>query len=482
MSAPEYLTSTIAEVLDFKFEGEIPSQDQLLRALENVEGLFVLDNIEHLLSKESVAWIAAILTKAPGVNLVLTSRERLRLPEEEVIDLGGMSYPPPGTDLQEAASFSAMALFLQNAQRVRPMYEPSDVDLEAMIQICRLVDGMPLGIELAASGVRYFSPQEIRSQLQEKLDLDFGLLDHRPTRHQSLAAVFEHSWSLLSGGEQTIAQRFSVFSGPFDAAAAEAIAGASRGQTALLFDKSFIRRHAATGQFDLHPLMRQFLMAKMTQDPEEYHDVHRRHAEYFEQLLLPEIPSQNMESYYFTLKDGLERNMENVIAAALWQAEEHDFSERRLVNLFERIFFYFARTFRLERWKVVMNELKTALLVRADGCFDERWLTTVLDARIAYVDIRLHAQHRAQKRLEQILPEAVALGNPPLISVCHNLLSICAHYNGDFPSAFEHGNISMEVVEDYPEQFIWPIQRTLGDAAFDAGRLEKSPRSSYEGL
>ena len=412
--------------MDFAFEGEIPSQDQFLRALEHLEVLFVLDNFEHLLSKESVAWIAAILSRAVGVNLVLTSRERLRLPEEEVIDLSGMSYPPAGTNLQEAASFSAMALFLQNAQRVRPMYEPGDEELEAMIQICRLVDGMPLGIELAASGIRYFSAQEIHTQLQDKLDLDFGLQDHRATRHQSLAAVFEQSWSLLSGDEQAIARRFSVFSGPFDAAAAEAITGASRGQTALLFDKSFFRRHEATGQFDLHPLMRQFLKAKLTQDPDENHAVHRRHAEYYDELLLPEIRTQNMESYYFTLKEGLERNMENVIAAALWQAEEHDFSERRLVNLLERIFFYFARTFRLERWKVVMHELKTALMVRADGCFDERWLTTILDARIAYVDIRLHAQHRAQQRLEQILPEAVAVKRcPPDFCLSQSAINLC---------------------------------------------------------
>ena len=98
----------------------------------------------------------------------------------------------------------------------------------------------------------------------------------------------------------------------------------------------------------------------------------------------------------------------------------------------------------------------------------------MLDARIAFADIRLNAKHRAQERLEKILPEVEALGNAPLISVCHNLLAICAHHNGEFKTAFEHGQVSLEVVAELPEQFIWPVLRVLGDAAFDAGQLAYS--------
>ena len=407
LQSADFLITAVAETLGLIFHGAAPSDRQLLDSLGERELLLALDNFEHLITKQSLDWLAAVLNQAPGVKIVLTSRERLRLVEEYVYDLPGMRYPPPDSG-SEAGDYSAVRLFLQHAARLRSDFIPTEEDMAAIVRLCQLTQGMPLGIELAASRIRYASCAEIVRQLQERLDLTFGSWHNLPERHQSLQAVFEHSWLLLVSGEQAITRRLAVFQGPFDMAAAAAVTEGTPAQIALLYDKSFLQRTDA-GRFDLHPLLRHFLADKLAESPAERDEARLRHADHYQEVLALAAGKENMERYYHSLKATLDSNIDNIIAAAIWLAEQRDFSERRLVTLVERLNFYFIRHYLNEKWKVVFQRIINALQAGGTAGHNERWLTSHLSARIAYADICLGAYGRARHRLEAILPEAYEL-------------------------------------------------------------------------
>ncbi|MCI0577457.1 MAG: tetratricopeptide repeat protein [Chloroflexi bacterium] len=472
LPSADFLTTSLAETLDFVFQGAEPSQKQLLDSLHKRELLLVLDNFEHLINEQSLDWLVGILTQAPGVKIVLTSRERLRLVEEHVYDLQGMRYPTSDSS-GEAGNYSAVQLFLQQAAHVRPDFSPTDEDLAAIIRLCQLTQGMPLGIELAASGVRYASCAEILHQLQGRLDLAFGSWRNRPERHQSLQAVFEYSWLLLAAGEQAMARRLAVFQGPFDVAAAAAVTRGTPAQVALLYDKSFLQR-ADADRFDLHPLLRQFLAEKLAQAPAERDEARLRHADYYQQLLASAAGQGNMERYYHSLKSALDSNIDNVIAATVWLAERHDFSERRLVTLVERLNFYFLRHHRHEKWKVVFHQIIQALQANGDNSYEERWLIGHLAARMAYADIYLGAYQRARQRLEAILPEAYELENGALICACLRWLGLIALYEADFGAAFSQVEAAIEAVSAYDPQYRFVAYELLGQIALAAGQLART--------
>ena len=132
----------------------------------------------------------------------------------------------------------------------------------AITRICTLVEGMPLGIQLAAAWVRMLSPQEIAEELERSLS--FLESTHRdvPDRHRSLQAVVGHSWQLLSASEQNILQALSVFRGGFDRSAAESVAGANLMVLSALVDKSLMRR-TSTGRYSLHEVVRQYAAAQL---------------------------------------------------------------------------------------------------------------------------------------------------------------------------------------------------------------------------
>ncbi len=472
LTSSTYLTITLGEILNIRFEGEEPTLDQLIHVLNKREMLLVLDNFEHLVGPDSLSWLDRLLKSAPAIKILLTSRERLRLSEEQVLDLGGLSYPPTGTDEEIASNYDSIRLFFRQVERIHKGYSPKPEDLIAIIQLCQLVDGMPLGIELAAAAVRYFSPVDILDQLREKANLEFSQAPDRPARHQNLQAVFEHSWSLLTEEEQRIARRFAVFQGSFTADAAKAITDSSLTQLALLLDKSFLRRDEKADGFDLHPLMQHYLAVKLSSDPDDENSMRAKHADYYASIIVvPGDPASNMEQHFYQLKRIVDHNQGNIFHAALWFAEQHDFSDRKLVTLIERLNFFFNNTQRFEYLKVIYQQLIDSLHINPDGSFEERWLTAVLEARIAYANIILHARRRAQGQLTTLTRQAYKLKNFPLISYCHSLQGMIAWHDGDFKSASTELEKSVDTVKEFQAQYLWPALRVQGDIAFAAGRL-----------
>jgi predicted ATPase len=190
----------LLEAMDLGLEGPEPALVQVERQLGAKQLLFVLDNFEHLI--EARGSLTDVLKACPNVSLVTTSRERLNLEAEWVLTLEGFPVPAETQAFGDAGAAHALQLFIQRARQARLDFELTDDNLPHVRAICRLVDGFPLGLELAAAWVG-LSPLEVIAQELGRDVMDLATpLNGVHERHQSIRAAFEHSWRLLSAIEQ----------------------------------------------------------------------------------------------------------------------------------------------------------------------------------------------------------------------------------------------------------------------------------------
>ena len=284
LESAEFLVPAIADALKVRFEGPMPPQKQLLDSLCEHELLLVLDNLEHLI-KDGAGLLTDILQAAPGVTLLVTSRERLNLHAETVLSVQGLEFPGEALSKQPVG-YSAVDLFLSCADRAQAGFASAllEEEMAGVVHICRLVEGMPLGIELAAAWTPTFSCREIASQIEGSLAfLSSSARDALP-RHRSLQAAFDHSWRRLPVEEQRVFARLSAFRGGFDREAARQVAGASPRNLPVLIDRSFLTRSPA-GRYSLHELMRQYGADKLAWDPQDAVSTHDDHCRYYARLI-----------------------------------------------------------------------------------------------------------------------------------------------------------------------------------------------------
>jgi predicted ATPase/DNA-binding CsgD family transcriptional regulator len=218
-----------------------------------LNALLVLDNFEHVLGAADL--VAELLAAAPALKLLITSREALNLHGEWVRHIGGMGYPASTDDVAALADYSAVALFIDCARRIG--FSIAEADLPSVAELCRLVEGTPLAIELAAGWLKALSPAEIAAEVRGNIDILASRSRNLPERHSSIRAVFEHSWRLLPQTEREAFLRLSCFRAGFTREAAAAVAGASLHRLAALVDKSMVYR-SASGRYHVHELLRQY--------------------------------------------------------------------------------------------------------------------------------------------------------------------------------------------------------------------------------
>lgn len=335
LSSPDSLVPTLAEAISFSFYrtndpddlGPSPRQ-QLLDYLHEKQMLLVMDNFEHLLDGANL--LDDILTNAPNLKILVTSRERLNLRGEWVLQIGGMPFPAeaePDVRGTGAKGYSAVQLFLNHAQRIDSSFNLDEQNESAVIRLCRLVDGMPLGIELAAAWVQMLTPNEIIKEIETNFDFLETTMRNVPERHRSIRAVFEYSWNLLQPEERQFMGKLSVFRGGFTREAAGFIAMNGRPVATLpllssLVGKSLLQR-AADGRYQLHELLRQYSAEKLTAPAEgddkeivkfKASEAHSRY--YLNRLVEREQDLTNRKQR--PALDELETEIENIREAWRW--------------------------------------------------------------------------------------------------------------------------------------------------------------------
>ncbi|MCL4832509.1 MAG: hypothetical protein KJZ86_08715 [Caldilineaceae bacterium] len=369
------LVSQLADTFQLPFARMGDPFPELLKRLEQKRLLIVLDNFEQLLAHAPL--LSQLLTVAGGVKLLVTSRERLNLPEEWLIHLHGLAVPPDlsGTpaDFSRVPDVSmgapdrsppapALTLFTQRLRQLQLDFAPTGEEGRWAGEVCRMVGGMPLALELAAAWGDVLSCREIVQQLEISLGILRSESLSLPERHRSMAAVLASAWQRLSGEEQQVMARLSLFRGGFTREAAAAVTGASLLLLQGLIHRSLLRR-TGEGRYEMQELIRQYAGERLARQPERHAAAQAAHAGYFAAFI------QAREKELTTnpspaLLDEVAADIENVRVA--WRyALERDEMELLLQMVVGLAKFRHNRA----EWSGVVD---TAYLMAASHC-EETW-------------------------------------------------------------------------------------------------------------
>ncbi len=277
LTTPDHIVTTIADNINFTFGGSDSPTDELLSYLVEKNMLLVLDNFEHL--SESAGLLADMIEAAPRLTILVTSRERLRLRGEHIFEIDGMILPRRNVDVGQLQEYPATQLFLQSAHRVAPDFEIADDNVNEVAQIIRLVQGLPLGIELAAAWIEMLPVEEIVQEIESSLDFLETDLRDVPERHRSIRAVFEYSWNLMTPDERDIFLNLTVFRGGFEREAAQKVTGASLRNLTSLVNKSLLVR-MPSGRYQAHKILRQYAIERWD-DETQRAKIAGQHASYY---------------------------------------------------------------------------------------------------------------------------------------------------------------------------------------------------------
>lgn len=322
LDAADGIVAVMAEALNFSFHAGESQAAQLQGYIREKQLLLIMDNYEHLL--DGVKVLVDLLRIAPGLKVLATSRSRLNLQEEHRFPLTGIDFPE-SISVDMMMQSSAVQLFLENARRVQADFALTDENSASIAQICQLVQGMPLGIILAATWLEMLAPAEIVSELSRSLDFLETDLQDLPERQRSFRAVFDYSWRLLSQAEQEVFQQLSIFRGGFTREAAQEVTGASLRSLMGLVNKSFLQR-ADKERFMVHELLRQFGEDYLSNDSALNQQTRSKHSLFYQQFLTHCEPLLKGKDQQNTLQ-RIALDYENCRLALLWAAENGEIED-----------------------------------------------------------------------------------------------------------------------------------------------------------
>jgi len=324
---PALVPSAIAKALQVQVAPGADVTVPLMAALRTLEALLVIDTAEHLL--EAVAqMVDAIVTQAPGITILVTSRSALKLKHERLVRLAPLGVPDPGMHLEEARTFGAVALLEERARASNPRFELTEDSVAQAIEVCRHLDGIALAIELAAARVPLLGMRGLAERIGQRFRLLASSSPLVPTRQQTLLAAMDWSHDLLSPEEQKVFRRLGVFAGDFSVELATKVARdeslddwAVIDALGALVDVSLVEVDAAVvPRYRLLESARAYALLKMSE--EETHATNRALAT----TLLAMFEVAERESWWRVEADWVAvygAELENMRAALDWSME-HD--------------------------------------------------------------------------------------------------------------------------------------------------------------
>jgi predicted ATPase len=314
----------VAQTLGVREVPGKPILDVLCTQVQGREALLVLDNCEHLLA--ACAGVAdAILRAGAKLTIMATSREPLGLPGEQRYSLPVLSLPEPRATAETTARAEAVQLFVARAQKQQPDFILDAVRSPLVAQICIRLDGIPLGLELAAARVRSLSLEQIHARLDDRFRLLTGGARTAPPRQQTLRATLDWSYDLLHESEKLLLMRLSVFAGGWTLPAAEQVCAGDgvQGQEVLnllasLCDKSLVMVERDDGiyRYRLLETVRQYARERLVERGGGEH-VRTRHRDYF-LALAEEAYLQHSSRELATWLQRLEQEHDNLRSALEW--------------------------------------------------------------------------------------------------------------------------------------------------------------------
>ncbi|HET9223242.1 MAG TPA: tetratricopeptide repeat protein, partial [Roseiflexaceae bacterium] len=474
------LLAALAGAAQFEFYPDVAPHQQLLDYFREKRMLIVLDNFEQLLHTAQA--IAELLAAAPHLRLLVTSRAALSLHDEWFHPIEGLSFPAAPDEIlgvSQLARFDAVRLFEQHARRIRSEFSLGNAAVH-VVKLCRLVEGMPLAIELAASWLKVLTVEQVVDALERGLDILSARDRTTPERHRNMRTVLEQSWHLLTEAEQQALAGLSAFYGRFSATAARAVAGATLDLLATLVEQSLLR-HGADGRFQLHELVRQFAREKLALAPEHESAVRQQHSRYYLALLKgwnSALEADRASSALETSDDA-----ENIQAAWSWAGARQEIAaiEQALEPLAD---FYQSRG--LYQHGLASFASAAAYLATTNGLaaqIEHQQIRTRLLGRQGLFCYLLGDYNAASSYLERCLPAAQALALAHEEALALSLLGQIAAWRGDYELAKQHLRQSLAIsrAQNDNSGSATTLER-LAEILCDLGDLEGAKQLGLESL
>jgi predicted ATPase/transcriptional regulator with XRE-family HTH domain len=444
---PALVAAAVARALGVRETGDRPLSEMLSAAVAGRHLLLALDNLEHLLAAAPL--IADLLAAGPRLAVLVTSRARLRLRGEREMPVPPLAVPAVGDSpvhLDEVTNTAAVRLFVDRAGEVQPGFVLTQENAEAVVEICRRLDGLPLAIELAAARVKVLPPAELRLRLQQRLPLLSGGARDLPLRQQTMRDAIAWSYDLLLAEEQNLFRRLAVFAGGATLDAAEWVVGGSAWGVddgpapttqhpapcildllASLVDQSLLRTSEGaegTPRYVMLETVRDYGLERL-HDSGESDQVRRAHAAYY--LGLAERTDAELTGP--GQARGLERlaiEHDNLRAALTWAlADGGDATAARLVGTLWR--FWWLRGYLSEG-----RAYAEAAAAQGRGTAAERARTLYAAGSLAQEQ---GDYEPAAPLLEAGLAAAREAGDQPVAALCLNELGFIARDLGDYGRA-----------------------------------------------
>ena len=500
-AAPASLAAAIAAALGMTPQG-VDVWTETLRLLRPRRALLILDGFEDLLAapqpragggeeieQGAGRTLVELLEAAPDVQVIATSRVRLGVAGEYVYVVDGLEYPRQAP-VEAAAAAPAVRLLVESARRRMPRFTLTAANVAAVLRICDLVRGMPLGIELAAAWFELLTPEEVATEIAKSVDFLADEHADVPPRQRSLRAVFDWSWRRLSERERQALQRLAVLQGPFAREAAQAITGASlRDLTGLVY-KSLLRWDWAQGAggYDLHEVVRQFAAEQLSQVPSEQATVEARYATFYLELLGGFETRVDARDAPAAIRE-LQAAAVHIGAAWAWAVAHGDLDriDRAMYSLWQ---FYFITG----RWGEAERAFRQAVERLEDG---ERHLGSTATAAAARAPLlskllaihayTLHLRNQNERALA-VAGEAIALaqasGAVEGLSAAEMLCGIVLALTGSPLAARPHVERALALCrqhhEDYPGEMLrdvwWSCEHLLTQICLALGDLAEADR------
>jgi len=476
----EAIIPAIADVIGLAFSGPAEPILQITTFLRTKEILLVLDNMEHLLEGGSL--LGEMLQQTQHIKLLITSREQLYLQWEWLFEVQGL--PIPETIDANLESNSAVMLFIQRASQASQDFSLGTEDPTAVIRICKLVGGLPLAIELAASWVRLLSCSEIAIELEHGLDfLETKKVD-LPLRHRSIKAVFDYSWKLLSDQERILLMQLAVFQGEFSREAAMTAMGASLTILSSLVDKSLLRYKKKTDRYDLHELIRQYAFAQLQSDPVEELRTSEKHALYYANWIAAlEAPFKSAQQPQTSQLIRMETS--NWLAGWHWAVENQRLDILRTMspclNWYFEVHGYYAEA--LSAFRTALDKFRA---IGAPACLtsvEEKNGFAYLVDQVGWFEFRIGNVEQGTALLAESLEIAREYNDIELLYYIHGNWGYLALVNGDISEA---GRLTEESLDygkmlNSPWHIAVPIN-VLGIVAYQQGDLTEAYQQLTESL
>ena len=414
--------------------------------------LLILDNLEQVVSAAGA--LSELLARCPGVTILATSRTALGVAAEREYPVPPLPLPdsalagPATVPLAELASSSAVALFVDRAQAVRPGFALAEGNAAAVAEICRRLEGLPLAIELAAARTRLLDPAALLDRLAASLDaLGTGAVD-LPERQRTLRATVEWSVGLLDDGERSLLETLAVFTGGWTIDAAAQVAGLGEDQALARLEA--LARHSliqldSTGpgpRCGMLETVRAFVAERLAARPDAA-EIQRRHAEYYRALTEQADRPLRGGAGQGEWMERLEAEAQNLAAAVRWYLA---YESAPLPHLFRILWPFWSMRDHLAEARPWVEELLPAASLDPQAQAELGWVAAGTASEVGDDAAALAARRRLAPLLEEIQ-------DPFLHAVCLLAMAWSSPISGDLDGALREVSASLEQLHGHDEPF-----------------------------